>query len=231
MNLLTRGKSSLKIGKSDAAKKGYLSAIMFLAPAMVSGTNMCPKSSKGCRDSCLFTSGNAGMFPKINICRIKRTQFYLRKRNEFKTQLFKELGDFVSYCKKHKQKPAVRLNGTSDIVWERVMPEVFTAFPEVQFYDYTKIVRRLEKPIPNNYHLTFSRSENNETECQQALKLGFNVAVVFNNKQPMPKSYFNRKVINGDNDDLRFLNKSGVVIGLKAKGKARKDNTGFVVKS
>jgi len=231
MKLLTRGKSSLKIGKSDAAKKGYMSAIMFLAPAMVSGTNMCPKSSKGCRDSCLFTSGHAGIFPKINICRIKRTRFYLEKRNEFKVKLFKELRDFVSYCTRHKQKPAIRLNGTSDIVWERVMPELFSSFPEVQFYDYTKIIRRLDKPLPKNYHLTFSRSENNEVECKQALKLGFNVAVVFDNKQPIPNKFLGCKVVNGDNDDLRFLNKSGVVIGLKAKGKARKDTTNFVVRS
>lgn len=229
MKLLTRGKGSAKILKSDKAGKNYLSAIMYLAPASISGTNMCPKSSAGCRASCLFTSGHAGIFPHINVCRINRTKFYLSKRQEFKEQLFKEIDDFAKYCKKNKQQAAVRLNGTSDIVWERIMPEVFAKFPEVQFYDYTKIVRRLDKVLPTNYHLTFSRSENNEEECKQALKLGFNVAAVFNHKKPLPKKYLDNKVVDGDKDDLRFLNKGGVVIGLKAKGKARKDNTGFVI--
>lgn len=232
MQLLSRGKSlSVKVMKSDKSGKGYMSAIMYLAPASISGKNMCPKSSAGCRASCLFTSGIAGAFPRINQYRINKTQFYLSDRQGFKTKLIREITNFVKYCKAKGQRPAIRLNGTSDIVWEKVMPELFTAFPEVQFYDYTKIIRRLEKPLPKNYHLTFSRSETNDEECKKALKLGFNVAVVFDHKKPMPKKYFSKVVNTGDDDDLRFLDKQGVVIGLKAKGKAKRDNTGFVVKT
>lgn len=228
MQLLSKGVSNAKLAKSDKAGKGYLSAILYLAPYTLSGVNLCPKASKGCVKSCLFTSGMARVFPRINIFRIAKSHFYLKNFPAFKVQLIKELHSFVKHCKKLKQKPCVRLNGTSDIVIEKKLSDIFDMFPEIQFYDYTKIIKRLEKPLPKNYHLTFSRSENNESECIKALSLGFNVAVVFEKK--LPKKYLNHKVVDGDKTDLRFLDKGPVIVGLKAKGKAKKDDTGFVVR-
>lgn len=228
MKLLSLGKSVTKINKSDKAGKGYLSAIMYLAPYTLSGVNLCPKASPGCVKSCLFTSGLAGIYPRINIFRIAKSKFYLKEFDKFKVQLIKEVEAFIRYCEKRKQKPCIRLNGTSDIVWEKKMPELFTLFPQVQWYDYTKIIKRLEKPLPKNYHLTFSRSEKNEQESKKALSLGFNTTVVF--EKTLPKTYWGYKVIDGDKTDLRFLDKGPVIIGLKAKGKAKKDDTGFVVR-
>lgn len=229
MKLLSKGISNAKLAKSDKSNYGYLSMILYLAPYNISGTNLCPKSSNGCRSSCLFTAGLAGSFPMINVRRTNKTRFYLDKRTEFKAQLIRELSNFEKYCKRKGKKPCVRLNGTSDIVWEKVMPEVITSFPNIQFYDYTKIFRRFAYDRPDNYYLVFSRHEKNEEECKQALKLGYNVTVVFNHRKPFPKKFWGYNVVSGDDTDLRFLDKQGVVVALKAKGKARKDKTGFVV--
>ena len=107
-------------------------------------------------------------------------------------------------------------------------------FPSIQFYDYTKVFARLKKELPKNYHLTFSRAEteSNHKETLLALQMGFNVAVVFNVKDEteLPSQYQGFKVINGDMHDLTFLHDKNTIIGLKAKGMAKKDTTGFVVK-
>jgi len=121
-------------------------------------------------------------------------------------------------------KPAIRLNGTSDINW--MSSGIMDKFPDVQFYDYTKVLRRLKDKIPTNYNITFSKSEDNNSECETALELGFNVAAVFKN---LPQQYMGRQVINGDETDVRFADGKGVVIGLTAKGRARKDLSGFVI--
>jgi hypothetical protein len=124
----------------------------------------------------------------------------------------------------------VRLNGTSDINWERY--SVIQAFNKVQFYDYTKNYFRmnlfLDGKLPSNYSLTFSRSETNENDCISILKRGGNVAVVFRSKV-LPTHWQGFPVINGDENDLRFLDPKGVVVGLTAKGKAKSDTSGFVV--
>jgi hypothetical protein len=133
--------------------------------------------------------------------------------------------------------PVFRLNGTSDLSWEKYSvtvdgvdyANIFAAFPDVQFYDYTKILGRKVKGIPN-YHLTFSAADGNDADVAKAIEQGYNVATVFGIKktEPMPESYNGRPVFNGDDSDLRFLDPKGVIVGLYAKGKAKKDTSGFV---
>ena len=210
---------------------GYLTAIMYLAPHKLSGYNVCPHASPGCIAGCLNLSGR-GVYNKIQQSRINRTKFWFDSRDEFKAQLRRELNAFVRKCNKANVKAAIRLNGTSDIAWEKVYPELFTMFPEVQFYDYTKnpgrMVRFILKDLPSNYHFTFSRSEDNDSKADTILQMGGNVAVVFSSKN-IPQEYKGFPVHNADETDLRFLDKRGVQ-GLYAKGKAKRDTSGFVVK-
>lgn len=227
MKLLTIG-GNTKIGKSDASGE-YLTAILHLAPGKLSGVNMCPSASKGCLMACLNTAGR-GQFASIQQARINKTRFFNEDTAAFMAQLRKELAAFQKKCAKLGRKPVVRLNGTSDILWERET-NLFEAFPLIQFYDYTKIAARMapswEKPA--NYHLTFSRSESNEDKALGVLRAGGNVAVVFSGK--LPETWHGYPVHNGDATDLRFLDPAGVVVGLTAKGKAKKDTSGFVVAS
>lgn len=225
LKLLTVG-GNTKIRKSDKGGK-YLTAIMHFAPANVSGFNVCPKASPGCKSACLFSAGR-GVFQNVYKSRVNRTKLFARNPNLFKRLLYAEIDSFIRKCDKKGVKPAIRLNGTSDIVWEKVLPDMFRCYPSVQFYDYTKIAKRFSPKwkLPKNYYLLFSRSEINDKDCRQVLKWGGNVAVVFNNA---PKRYIGRKVINGDNTDLRFKDRKGLIVGLTAKGKAKKDTSGFVV--
>jgi hypothetical protein len=148
------------------------------------------------------------------------------------SQLVREIENAIVNAARHDVEPVFRLNGTSDIRWETVpvindrgyaYENVMLMFPDVQFYDYTKIANR--RNIPANYHLTFSLAESNEQNARKALDAGMNVAAVFHT---LPDTYLGRKVINGDATDLRFLDPKNVIVGLKAKGKAKRDTTGFV---
>lgn len=232
MQLLTIGDSSTKLAKSDAAGTKYLSAICYLAPHKVAGFgNVCPNASAGCIAACLNTAGR-GIYQKTQDARIARTKLWFEDRETFKTQMAKEIQAFVKKCTKAGKVAAIRLNGTSDIPWEKVWPEVFKLFPQVQFYDYTKNLKRMlawsKGEMPANYHLTFSRSEVNEDKCKEVLKAGGNVAAVFSTDN-FPSTYLGFPVFDADEDDLRFLDANGTVQALKAKGKAKKDSTGFVV--
>jgi hypothetical protein len=130
-----------------------------------------------------------------------------------------------------------RLNGTSDLAFEKydvtrngtTFANIFEAFPDVQFYDYTKILGRKVKSIPN-YHLTFSNADGNESDVTRAIEQGYNIATVFGLKktQEMPASFMGLPVFNGDESDLRFLDPQGVIVGLYAKGRAKRDTSGFV---
>lgn len=131
--------------------------------------------------------------------------------------------------------PVVRLNGTSDLPWHR-MPFrvenrtyacVMDAFPSVRFYDYTKDPRRMRETLPRNYDLTFSRSESNDSDVARVLADGKRVAVVF--RGGLPRAWRGFPVVVGDETDLRFLDAGGVFVGLTAKGRAKRDATGFVV--
>jgi hypothetical protein len=224
------GEASPKIIKSDQAGKGYLSAIMYLAPHKLSGYNVCQHASPGCISTCLNTSGR-GRTNSVQEARIRRTEFFFSHREKFLAQLDKEIGLFAKRADAKKLKPAVRLNGTSDLDWFKIVPALFEKYSAVQFYDYTKSVKRYQKWIdgllPINYHLTFSRSENNYEKCVDFLKQGGSVAVVFRGKN-IPNHWNNYRCYNADETDLRFLDRAGVQ-ALYAKGKAKHDQTGFVL--
>lgn len=217
-------------------KKGYLTGILYLAPSTQAGLgDLCPKASDGCREACLFRSGRAETFSSINQARIRKTREFMNHRQEFMRALVKDIGRLKRKAKREGLTPVVRLNGTSDISWERIKIEIdgerktlSELFPEIQFYGYTKNYLRFTKPLPENWHLTFSRSEENEEKAIEVLRKGYNVAVVFDG---LPKTWKGAKVINGDETDLRFLDEAGVVVGLKAKGSfGKSDDSGFVVK-
>jgi len=188
-----------------------------------------------CWKPCLNTAGRGGIIKNgettnaIELARLRRTNFYWDNRKEFLAQLYKEIYMFTKKCEKTKQKPCIRLNGTSDIQWEYELHEgknMFDHFPDVQFYDYTKIPTRKIDHIPN-YHLTWSYSEANEKYASKFDKVPHNKAVVFNGV--LPSMFKGLKVIDGDKTDMRFLDEPNSVVGLKAKGKARQDTSGFVI--
>ena len=226
MKLFTTGNPKLMKGE----KKGYLSFVLHLAPADLSGKNTCPKATEGCKQACLNTAGRGGIFKKgettnvIQQARIRKTKMFFENREQFLADLESDIRAGIKQAQKQGLTPAFRLNGTSDISWEKY--GIIEKFPEVQFYDYTKILGRKVSHLPN-YHLTFSRADGNEMDARLASSAGMNVAVVF--KKELPDTYFGKKVINGDDTDLRFLDEKNVIVGLKAKGKAKKDTSGFVV--
>lgn len=215
---------------------GFYTVGIHLAPASLSGYNVCKWASKGCRLACLNTAG-MGAFSTVQKARIDKTKRFFEERESFMLQLCLEIGKAKTKAVRLGLKLAVRLNLTSDIAWEDISfggyQNIFAAFPDICFYDYTKSIQRvLSNKLPN-YSLTFSRSETskNHFACEVALKNGSNVAIPFAVKkgEPLPENYLGLRVIDGDKHDLRFLDGKSVVIGLRAKGKARKDLTGFVV--
>jgi len=229
---LYKSKRLLNIDNNAKTIKGQklkvMTAILYLAPAKSSGFNTCPMASKGCAASCLNTAGR-GQMNSVQLGRINKTKWYFLERESFLIQLKKEIRAHVNRCKIKGFTPAIRLNGTSDISWER--HNLFNEFKEVQFYDYSKIYKRAikwaDKKYPKNYHLTYSLNEDNKKEAMQVLKRGGNVSVVFRNKK-LPKKFKGFKVINADYSDVRFKDPKNVIAGLYAKGKARYDQSGFV---
>ena len=226
-SLISVGKNP-KIEKGNKKQKIYWSAIMHLHP---SNTKICPyQDIAGCKTACLNTAGLGGVFQNIQIARQKKTDLFLNDQAEFMTRLIKDIKTFMRACDRKGKKPALRLNGTSDIQWETIEIEghtnIFEMFPGIQFYDYTKIPTRKVEHIPN-YHLTWSYSEANDKYATLFDKVSNNIAVVF--RDVLPKVFKGFKVIDGDTHDMRFLDEPNVVVGLKAKGKAKKDYSGFVI--
>ena len=217
-------------------KLGYLSFILHLAPSDLSGHNTCPKATKGCIASCLNTAGRGGMFKKgentnmIQKARIRKTLSFFADRDQFMFDLVKDIRKGIKMSAKLGLTPVFRLNGTSDLSWEKYVVEddknIFEMFPEVQFYDYTKVLGRKVTGIAN-YFLLFSKADGNDVDVAKAMAAGMNVAAVFDK---VPSEYMGVEVIDADEHDLRFLDKPGVVAGLKAKGRAKKDYSGFVIR-
>lgn len=171
-----------------------------------------------------------GKFTNVKKARLIKTLWLKNDKKSFLAQLKKEIAILFGVASAQGLKAAIRLNGTSDLpvhTWGLI-----EEFPNVHFYDYSKDVRRFlpkskAQSFPN-YHLTFSRSETNQEQAELLLKTGTNVAVVFAGKE-LPKTYLGYPVFSGDDSDLRFLDPKGSVIGLTAKGRAKKDESGFVV--
>lgn len=225
---------------------GYLTGILYLAPGQLAGVgNLCPHASAGCLAACLFTAGRAGIFEAVNAARVMRTRFLHDNRAGFIAMLRGEIAALVRKAKRRGLRPVVRLNGTSDLPWEKLAPELFADFPSVRFYDYAKGLRRVldfaAGKLPKNYHLTFSYSETNAAAAGLAIAAGVNVAAVADGVKPgqrfaLPGLTDARPTFSADRHDLRFLDRKGKDgrgrIGiLKAKGKARADQSGFVIRS
>lgn len=239
MKLLSIGNPKVLKGM----KQGYMTYILHLAPANLSGYEVCAKRTVGCTDACLNLAGRGGMIKKgettnaIQQARIRKTKMFFENRVQFMVDLVKDIELAIKQSIKKDLTPVFRLNATSDLAWEKyevirngkLYRNIFAAFSEVQFYDYTKILGRKVKDIAN-YHLTFSAADGNDDDVMSAMTQDMNVAVVFGIKKnsPMPETYGFRYVFNGDESDLRFLDPKNVVVGLYAKGKAKKDTTGFV---
>jgi hypothetical protein len=226
MKLFSRGNHKIMKGE----KKGYLSFILHLAPANLSGYNVCPKASVGCAAACLNTAGRGGIFKPgettnvIQKARIRKTKLFFEDRQTFMSTLHNDIQKGIKQAEKKNMIPAFRLNGTSDISWEKY--DIIQHYPNVQFYDYTKIRGRKVNHL-KNYHLTFSKTDDNEKDTLLSIRKGANVAVVFRDK--LPTTYMGMPVFPGDDSDLRFLDPVNSIIGLKAKGKAKNDTSGFVV--
>ena len=211
-------------------KYGYQTYIMHLAPSTLSGYQVCPMASPGCAWACLNLSG-MGKFSNVQAARIAKTKWFFEDRQAFMAQLVKEVEAAIRKSTRLGFTPAFRLNGTSDIRWEQYAVvrngveyrNIMEAFPTTQFYDYTKLTNR--NFVPSNYHLTFSRSETNYMDTVRMMSQ-MNVAVVFDE---IPDKYMGITVVDGTDSDLRFLDPSFVIVGLKANGKAKKDQTGFTV--
>lgn len=224
--------SNTKIIKGEGA--GYKTYILHLAPYTVAGRgNVCPKATPGCIASCLNLSGHGGMIPAgqttnaVQRARIRKTNAFFDDRDQFMLDLAADIGKAIKQAAKKDLTPVFRLNGTSDLSWEKyTVPgtdkTIFELFPMVQFYDYTKVLGRKIAQYAN-YHLTFSRAENNDKDVKKALKAGMNVAAVYDQ---IPDGMYS-----ADNDDLRFLDPKVGMMGLKVKGwRAKKDYSGFVIR-
>ena len=200
-------------------KLGYTTYILYMSPFRQNSQkkNICPMATPGCAAACLYTSGHGSM-DNVKKGRTNKTEFFLSDRNKFLMSIYSEIAQLEVKYKIEGGKFAVRLNGTSDISWEKFKikdnKNIFELFPKVQFYDYTKNHLRFQNKLPKNYRLVFSRSETNEPIALALLDKGINVAMVFDET---PKKYKGYKVINGDENDLRFLDGKGVIIGLKYK--------------
>lgn len=236
MPLLTT--NNAKTTKGDYL--GYSTAVCYMAPADIAspgGKTVCPFAvHAGCKSSCLYSAGR-GRFNSVQTARMNRTRLYYEDKDAFMALLHAEISLHIAQAERSGMIPAVRLNGTSDIPYERIpyyfngrtYANIFDAFPETTFYDYTKTAARIGRDLPDNYDLTFSFSGALEfaSHVEKALKYGARIAVVF--RGGMPETYLRRPVVNGDAHDLTFLHPRGVVLGLSAKGGAKKDPSPFIV--
>ena len=227
MKLLTT--ANYKTVKGE--KLGYLTGILYLAPSnTVKGINVCKHATSGCKLACLYSAGQ-GAFNCVQKARIKKTELFRDNTSLFFELLKKDITALERKAKKLGLVPCIRLNGTSDIYWQKIVDgngnSLFDLFPNIQFYDYTANYDLNFMSLPKNYSVTFSRKENNEKFCMKLLHNGtINVAMVF---KTLPSEYRGYKVVNGDISDVRFIDDKGVIIGLSPKGKAKRDSSNFVI--
>ena len=226
---------------------GYLTGVLYLAPAKLSGYQVCPMASTAqCEEACLNLAGLGGVYTSIQKARIAKTRRFFEDRDAFMLDVVKSIKSLIKLARKPRRvkgrfakrfQVLVRLNGTSDIRWELVPVTIdgieyrnlMEAFPTIQFYDYTKLANR--RNIPSNYDLTFSYSgvKAYQPQVAKAQKALMRIAVVFRHVEDIPKSFIGMKCIGGDNSDVRHIEKQNVVVALYAKGPAKHDTSGFVV--
>ncbi len=229
-NLLSKGNTN-----SKTAKNSIKTFILYLAPHNLNnkGLTLCKDASKGCIASCLYSAGR-GKFSNVQSSRINKANYFVTDKKVFLTQLLKEIKKEIKKASDKDEKIAFRLNGTSDIDFLYLLNKnldfdiELLNYDKVYFYDYTKSIARAKRYKDfRNYTLTFSKSETNDKEVKEALNLGINVAAVF--KDNLPQKYKGVKVIDGDFSDLEMIKHKNIILGLKAKGDAKKDTTGFVI--
>ena len=218
---------------SKNTKYGYLTAIQYLSPWKTSGVNLCAMAEKaGCIKPCLYGSGR-GAFKNVQEARLNRTKLYLNDQAGYFVKLVSEIKALVKRADKLGLKATVRLNGTSDIRYENIgftfegiyYRNIFECFPDIQFYDYTKIPNRFKSvngasDFPSNYDLTFSYSNKPgfEKYNQRALDNGYRIAAVFEDVKTIPLTFHKKPVLSGDDNDLTFTKPKGSILGLYAKG-------------
>jgi hypothetical protein len=239
----------------------HLNGINYMAPHESAGVgNLCSHASIVCIDLCLGReSGRAAMADsqgnyKVRQSREAKARYFMKERKAYMSEFAVHCAHMIRRGKKVNLTPVVRPNGSTDVAFEMVRfhvssefaamlskisgetikPGVHTImglFPMLQFVDYTKNPLRFNRKLPDNYYLTFSRSEVNEADCLALLARGVNVAVIF--AGAFPESWHGFPVINGDLHDLRHLDpRGGYVVGLSPKGhKAKRDKRGFVVRN
>lgn len=246
-NLIGVGNNAKTI-KGDGSE--YLTAIMYLAPAELAfeelgmtGT-LCPNANTAkCSEPCLNLAGR-GQMNTVQAARLRKAMLYIEDRAEFMRLLAEDLTRFQRYCDKRGITPVVRPNGTTDIPWERIplfvngthCKNIFEAFPGIQFYDYTKIPSRMSKELPRNYHLCLSFSNATDKYREQCVAArvknpDINLVIVVRTKEMAEYLVTQRpdEYIDGDKDDLRFLDAPRKTVVLYAKGKAKTDYSGFVL--
>lgn len=215
--------------------QGYMTGVLYLAPAMASGKQVCPMAERaGCEAPCLYTAGR-GAFSATQQARINKTRMLFTDRDAFMESVARSIEVLIRKADRAGLIPVVRLNGTSDLPWEnfrvRSHRNLMQAFPGIQFYDYTKIASRIARHDEPNYDLTFSYSAAPEfaPQVRLARSLGARMAVVFRHRAAIPATFNGMQCVDGDESDLRFLDPQGVVVALYAKGRARKDTGPLVV--
>ena len=205
--------SNTKLSKGNRSIYG-----LTLLPHEAAGVNVCPFATDGCASACVLMTAGRGVMSNVRRAREVKTLFAAEHPAEFLSILLHELA-------KIEGKGIVRLNVASDIRWERVLPEAFDL--DISFYDYTKWPEGTRE-TPDNYRIVYSRNERDGDEpAVEYLSNGGNAAVVFDT---LPDTWYGYPVVSGDEHDDRTAEPSGTVIGLKAKGLAKTDDTGFVVK-
>lgn len=217
---------------------GYMTGVLYLAPYNLSGYNTCAMADVAkCHEPCLNTAGR-GAFNSVQQARLRKTKLFFEDRAAFFAELIPSIRSLIRKAHAANLIPLCRLNGTSDIKWENVAfehngiqyPNIFAMFPDLQFYDYTKIPNRRADDIPN-YDLTFSYSGVVEFQphVRRALGAGYRIAVVFRRRDEIPAEFLGTTCVDGDDSDLRHEDPHGVVVALYAKGRAKRDTSGFVV--
>lgn len=217
---------------------GYLTGVLYLAPYDLSGYQVCAMAHIAqCHGPCLNSAGR-GAFNSVQAARIRKTKLFFEDRDAFFAELIPSIRLLIRKAHAMGLIPVCRLNGTSDIKWENVGFEwdgvwyenVFEFFPDLQFYDYTKIPNRRTDHIPN-YDLTFSFSgvDAFQPYVQRAARDGYRIAVVFRRREDIPPTFLGTTCVDGDDSDLRHEDPPGVVVALYAKGQAKRDTSGFVV--